>query len=195
MLKRLKLKRDAPSSSAIAAAPTVATYSLPVTKIGPSRLHGADAQSNDSPRSECNLSHILQAMAPPPTPLVAQKCVIVPPVARSNSSGSPNQPPGPPPTLSTSTPVSRVRSVSIYGKDREAPSASVPTSRAAVPSLERLSPHRKASYRALVAESYIGDLEPFRAFCTLCDRWVDLSSRTPYSYGVWKGHVRKTDKQ
>ncbi|KAF8492279.1 hypothetical protein JB92DRAFT_3003658 [Gautieria morchelliformis] len=70
----------------------------------------------------------------------------------------------------------------------------MPTSRATALSLERLSPHRKASYKALMGEHYIGELEPFRAFCTLCHRWVDLSSRTPYSYGVWKGHVRKTDK-
>ncbi|KIJ34804.1 hypothetical protein M422DRAFT_262990 [Sphaerobolus stellatus SS14] len=60
---------------------------------------------------------------------------------------------------------------------------------------EHLNPQRKASYKALMAEPYIGKLEPFRAFCTLCNVWVNLSSRTPYSYGVWKGHVRKSEKQ
>jgi hypothetical protein len=71
----------------------------------------------------------------------------------------------------------------------------MPTSRPTALSLERLSPHRKASHKALMGEPYIGELEPLRAFCTLFHRWVDLSSRTPYSYGVWKGHVRKTEKQ
>lgn len=93
----------------------------------------------------------------------------------------------------SSKPFTEVRSASDFGKDREPSSSSTSASRA-LPPPERLSPHRKASYKALVAEPYIDNLEPYRVFCTLCKRWINLSSRTPYSYGIWKGHVRKNHK-
>ncbi|GJJ11558.1 hypothetical protein Clacol_005792 [Clathrus columnatus] len=68
------------------------------------------------------------------------------------------------------------------------------TSESAFPYPDNLSPNRKASYKALRTEPFVGRLEPFRAYCTLCARWVPLSSRTPYSHGVWKGHVKNSEK-
>jgi len=70
-------------------------------------------------------------------------------------------------------------------------SSNITGSKIALSSPEHLDSQRKVSYKRLIAEPYIGNLEPYRALCTLCNVWVTLSSRTPYSYGVWKGHVRK----
>ncbi|KAF8532376.1 hypothetical protein JB92DRAFT_990739 [Gautieria morchelliformis] len=156
-----------------------------------------EAQSNEPPsphHGQPNMSQKSMHPPPPPPPPAAQKPPLLP-VARSNFLGSPVQSAGQPRAPSTPHHITRARAISISAKDGVIPSAIMPTSRATAFSLERLSPHRKASYKALMGEHYIGELEPFRAFCTLCHRWVDLSSRTPYSYGVWKGHVRKTDKQ
>ncbi|KAF8505054.1 hypothetical protein JB92DRAFT_764973 [Gautieria morchelliformis] len=154
-----------------------------------------DAQSNEPPSPHHGQPKMSQeSMPPPPPPPVAQKPPLLS-AARSNFLGSPAQSAGQPRAPSTPHHITRARAISISAKDGVIPSAIMPTSRATALSLERLSPHRKASYKALMGEHYIGELEPFRAFCTLCHRWVDLSSRTPYSYGVWKGHVRKSDKQ
>ncbi|KAF8532399.1 hypothetical protein JB92DRAFT_992414 [Gautieria morchelliformis] len=155
-----------------------------------------EAQSNEPPsphHGQPNMSQKSMPPPPPPPPPAAQKPPLLP-VARYNFLGSPVQSAGQPRAPSTPHHITRARAISISAKDGVIPSAIMPTSRATAFSLERLSPHRKASYKALMGEHYIGELEPFRAFCTLCHRWVDLSSRTPYSYGVWKGHVRKTDK-
>ncbi|KAF8519590.1 hypothetical protein BU17DRAFT_89700 [Hysterangium stoloniferum] len=74
------------------------------------------------------------------------------------------------------TAPARVRSQLISGKEGELfTNGSGGIAVATFPTPEHLSPERKPSYTALMREPY-------------------LSSRTPYSHGLWKGHLQKSSR-
>ncbi|KAF7975454.1 hypothetical protein HWV62_7768 [Athelia sp. TMB] len=49
--------------------------------------------------------------------------------------------------------------------------------------------------QAIQSHIHCGDLEPHRAFCKNCDRWVNLGKQQTYAVGVWLKHRTRCDSQ